>query len=49
VTAVRDACHAATKAAAKEARRKMREQHKAEVSEKFRDRVGKLKDRLGIS
>jgi uncharacterized membrane protein len=49
VMAELEAAEEATKAAAKEARRKMREQRKAEVSEKFSERVGKLKDRLGIS
>jgi uncharacterized membrane protein len=44
-----EAAQEATDAAAKEARRKMREQRKAEVSEKFGQRVGKLKERLGIS
>jgi hypothetical protein len=39
----------AADAAAREARRKVREQRKAEVSEKFSERVGKLKARLGIS
>ena len=44
-----EAAEEASDAAAKEARRKMREQRKAEVSEQFSDRVGKLKNRLGIS
>lgn len=49
VMAELEAAEEATKAAAKEARRKVREQRKADVSEKFSERVGKLKDRLGIS
>ncbi len=49
VMAELEAAQEATDAAAKEARRKMREQRKAEVSEKFGQRVGKLKERLGIS
>jgi uncharacterized membrane protein len=44
-----EAAEEATKAAAKEARRKMREQRKTEVSEKFSERVGKLKARFGIT
>ena len=44
-----EAAEAATEAAAKEARQKMRARRKAEVSEKFSERVGKLKERLGIS
>jgi uncharacterized membrane protein len=44
-----EAAEEAAEAAAKEARRKMREQRKAEVSGKFSERVGKLKDRLGIT
>jgi uncharacterized membrane protein len=49
VMAELEAAQEATDAAAKEARRTMREQRKAEVSEKFGQRVGKLKERLGIS
>ena len=49
VMAELESAEEATEAAAKEARQKMREQRKAEVSEKFSERVGKLKDRLGIS
>ena len=49
VMAELEAAEAATEAAAKEARQKMRAQRKAEVSEKFSERVGKLKERLGIS
>ena len=49
VMAELEAAEEAAAAAAKEARRTMREQRKAEVSEKFSERVGKLKERLGIS
>ena len=49
VMAELEAAEAVTEAAAKEARQKMRAQCKAEVSEKFSERVGKLKERLGIS
>jgi hypothetical protein len=44
-----EAAEDATEAAAKEAPRKMRDQRKAEVSEKFGERVQKLKDRVRIS
>ena len=49
VMAELEAAEEASEAAAQEARRKMREQREAEVSEKFSERVGKLKDRLRIS
>lgn len=49
VMAELEAAEEATDAAAREARRTMREQRKAEISEDFSERVGKLKARLGMS
>jgi len=49
VMAELEAIEDASAAAAKEARRKLREERKAEVSGKFSERVGKLKERLHVS
>jgi uncharacterized membrane protein len=49
VMAELEAAEDAADAAAKEARRALREKRKAELTDEFSARVGKLKDKLGIS